>query len=136
MKLLGIFRLQNGMQIRFWEDIWLGSSTLREEYPNLYNIVRRKNDTAFDILSTPPLNISFRRSLVDQNQNDWNSLVVRIVDVHLNDQHDVFRWSLNTSGQFSVRSMYNAMIDVDIMPHNIFLSLVEKWVVVPVGNWF
>jgi hypothetical protein len=41
----GNFILQNGMQIRFWEDIWLGSSTLKEQYLNFYNIIRSKNAT-------------------------------------------------------------------------------------------
>jgi hypothetical protein len=36
---LGSFKLQDGKQIRFWEDKWLGAHALRDEYPNLYNIV-------------------------------------------------------------------------------------------------
>jgi hypothetical protein len=36
---MGNFKLQDGKQIRFWEDKWLGDSSLKEQYPNLYNIV-------------------------------------------------------------------------------------------------
>jgi hypothetical protein len=46
---LGSFKLQDGKQIRFWEDKWLGAHALRDEYPNLYNIVRRRNATVADI---------------------------------------------------------------------------------------
>jgi hypothetical protein len=28
------FRLQNGKQIIFWEDIWLGADVLKSQYPN------------------------------------------------------------------------------------------------------
>jgi hypothetical protein len=42
---LGSFKLQDGKHIRFWEDKWLGANALRDDYPNLYNIVRRKNAT-------------------------------------------------------------------------------------------
>jgi hypothetical protein len=56
----GSFQLQDGRVIRFWEDSWLGATTLKEHYPNLYNIVRRKD-------ATIPFNISFRRSLVAGN---------------------------------------------------------------------
>lgn len=35
----GSFRLNDGYQIRFWEDRWIGNSTLREQYPTLFNIV-------------------------------------------------------------------------------------------------
>lgn len=30
-----------GSQTRFWKHIWLGNQTLKSQYPNLYNIVRR-----------------------------------------------------------------------------------------------
>jgi hypothetical protein len=43
------FKLQDGKQIRFWEDKWLGAKALKEDYPNLYNIVRRKSATVADI---------------------------------------------------------------------------------------
>jgi hypothetical protein len=38
----GTFTIKNGTQIRFWEDQWLGTSPLREQYPCLYHIVRHK----------------------------------------------------------------------------------------------
>jgi hypothetical protein len=69
---LGSFTLQDGKQIRFWEDKWLGANMLREEYLNLYNIVRMKSATVADIFSTRPLNITFRRSLVAANLESWN----------------------------------------------------------------
>jgi hypothetical protein len=39
----------------------------REQYPNIYYIVCRKDDTVAKVLSTIPLNISFMRSLVEAN---------------------------------------------------------------------
>ena len=45
----GSFHLNDGNQIRFWEDKWIGNHTLREQYPNLYNIVRKKHATVVDI---------------------------------------------------------------------------------------
>jgi hypothetical protein len=86
----GNSRFQSDTQIRFWEDIWLGNSTLKEQYPNLYNIARRRNSTVSDVLNKTPFNMSFRRALVGHNLRAWNSLV-RMVNIHLNDQRDVFR---------------------------------------------
>jgi len=37
----GNFVIKDGSQVRFWEDIWLGNSPLREQYPQLYNIVKK-----------------------------------------------------------------------------------------------
>jgi hypothetical protein len=64
---MGKFKLQDGKQIRFWEDKWLGDNTLKVQYPNLYNIVWKKSAIVTKIFSTQPLNLSFRRSLVAAN---------------------------------------------------------------------
>jgi hypothetical protein len=37
------FKIQNGTQTRFWEDLWIGREPLMSKYPSLYNIVRKKN---------------------------------------------------------------------------------------------
>ena len=71
----GTFKIKNGEQERFWEDVWSGDKPLREAYPNLYRIVRRKDDTVANVLGTVPLNVSFRRGLVPENRNAWLDLV-------------------------------------------------------------
>ena len=37
----GTFIINDGSQVRFWEDTWLGNSPLRDQYPQLYNIAKR-----------------------------------------------------------------------------------------------
>jgi hypothetical protein len=106
----GSFRLQNGKQIWFWEDKWLRNYSFQHQYPLLYNIVRRKYATVEEVLSMMPLNISFRRFLNPNNRRLWNELVGRIMHVRLNDQADVFIWSLQQNGQYIVRSLYLALI--------------------------
>jgi hypothetical protein len=54
---MGKFIVQDGKQIRCWEDKWLGAATIKEEYPNLYNIVRKESATVAEIFSTMPLNV-------------------------------------------------------------------------------
>jgi len=62
---LGRFKLVSGHQIRFWEDNWLGNQKLKDQFPNLFNIVRRKHATVVaEVFSSNPLNVSFRRVLV------------------------------------------------------------------------
>jgi hypothetical protein len=64
----GTIQLNNGANIRFWEDIWTGNSSLKQQYPHLYRIVRHKHDTkAFAFKSSVPLNISFRTSFTGDN---------------------------------------------------------------------
>jgi hypothetical protein len=114
-------KLQDGKQIRFWEDKLLGDSSLKEQYPNLYNIVLKKSATIADIFSTRPLNVSFRRSLVAANLQSWHHLILRLSNVHLRERTDIFRWSLKLDGQFSVGLMYQACLDSNIVPHNSYL---------------
>jgi hypothetical protein len=63
---MGSFTLQNGKVVIFWEDIWLGSTALKVQYPNLYNIVRR-NAMVAEIFNSRLFNVSFRRNLVTKN---------------------------------------------------------------------
>jgi hypothetical protein len=50
------------------------------------------------VLSTVPLNVSFRRFLNQNNLVLWNDLVGRIMPVRLNSQGDVFVWNLHQHG--------------------------------------
>jgi hypothetical protein len=86
----GSFHLNNGKQIRFLEDKWLGNYSFKDQYPSLYNISRRKNAIVDSVLSTVHLNVSFRRFLNHNNIVLWNALVRRIMHVKLNAQAGVF----------------------------------------------
>jgi hypothetical protein len=111
---LGKFSIRDGSEIQFWEDKWLGTTTLRDQYPALYSIIRHKGDTIAKVLASSPPDVMFRRDLSGQRLVDWNALLQRLASVHLQDGHDVFRWSLHENGKFSVGSMYNALITPDI----------------------
>jgi hypothetical protein len=62
-------------------------------------------------MATSPLNISFRRALVDNKLVEWLHLVAQISNVELVEGSDNFKWSLTNSGLYSVRSMYLHLID-------------------------
>jgi len=106
----GRFNLMDGTQTRFWEDTWLGNQPLSVRFPALFNIVRRKHDSVATVLSSIPLNVSFRRALVGNNLRSWNQIVSSLHDVKLQAGRDVFVWTLHSSGEFSVRSFYAVLI--------------------------
>jgi len=107
----GSFDIKDGTNTRFWDDTWVGDKPLKVKYPSLYNIVREPHATVSKVMTTSPLNISFRRALVDNKLTEWLSLVARISNVALVEGSDYFRWSLTKSGLFSIRSMYLYLID-------------------------
>jgi hypothetical protein len=111
---LGSFSIKDGSKIRFWEDKWLGNATLREQYPALYSIVRRKGDTIAKVMETSPPTVAFRRDLSGQRLVAWNALLQHLANIQLQDGYDEFRWNLHENGKFSVAFMYNALILPDV----------------------
>jgi hypothetical protein len=107
----GSFVIKDGTNTRFWDDTWIGDKPLKDTYPSLYHIVRDKHVTVSRVLSSRPLNISFRRSLVDNNLSHWLQLVARVSNIVLVDNKDYFKWMLTKSGFFTVRSLYLHDID-------------------------
>jgi hypothetical protein len=119
----GSFQINNGKNTRFWEDTWIGSTPLQHKYPHLYRIVRHKHTSVASVLSTVPLNISFRRSLLGNTLQSWHKLVATIANVRLNDREDIFRWGLNQNGMFTVRIMYNTWMSGNIWENRLIWKL-------------
>ena len=114
----GTFVIHDGSQVRFWEDDWLGSGTLKLRFPSLYNLARRKNSTVACVFSTVPLNISFRRGLAQQLRVQWFQLVSLVAHTNLNSNRDLFRWNLTANGMFTVKSLYLASLNNGLGVHN------------------
>jgi hypothetical protein len=54
----------------------------------------------------------------------WQNLVNRIMEVHLNNNADLFHWNLYQHGNFSVHSMYLALINnITVIRNNIIWML-------------
>ena len=107
----GTFVIKDGSQVRFWEGTWLENSPLRDQYPQLYNIVRKKQDTVADVLSTKIPNLSWRRDLIGNKLVMWNNLVSRLSTIVLSQERDEFKWNLDQTGVFSVKSHYLGLIN-------------------------
>jgi hypothetical protein len=56
---------------------------LKEQYPSVYNIARKKRIIVAQVFSSRPLNFTFRRALVGDKLAKWNELVSRIAFVQL-----------------------------------------------------
>jgi hypothetical protein len=98
----GSFNVKDGLQTLFWFDTWLGNQPLKDRFPALFNIVRRKHDSVQKVLNSIPLNISFRRNLVGANIRNWHAIVTSLHDLSLQEERDSFVWALHSSGRFSV----------------------------------
>jgi hypothetical protein len=70
--------------------VWLGITTLREQYSALYAIVRHKGDTIAHILESNPPNVTFRRNLYGPRLVSWEALLQPLASVQLTDMKDEF----------------------------------------------
>jgi hypothetical protein len=82
-----------------------------QQYPSLYNIVMKKSVTVESVLSMVPLNVSFQTLLHQNNLMLSNEWVGRIMHMRLNEGANVFSLNLHQNGQFTVRSLYLALIN-------------------------
>ena len=65
--------------------------------------MRRKYNDVANILGSVPLNVSFRRGLVNTNRMVWLDLVSK-------DVNDIFRWNLTKNCMFIVLYMHSNFI--------------------------
>jgi hypothetical protein len=107
----GFFKVGNGCNTRFWEDTWLGKTLLAHQYPSLYNIVHHKNVTVAHVLAQTPLNITFRRVLRGNKWSSWVNLCRKLIRINLNEDNDRFVWDLTSTGLFTVKSMYEDLMN-------------------------
>ena len=132
----GTFTINNGSQVRFWEDIWLGNRPLRQQYPQLYNIVRNKQDTVGQVLSTPQPNLSWRRDLIGNNLAAWNNLATRLAALNLSQEDDEFKWDLDLLGVFSVKTHYRVLINRNVPYDNKKLWKLKTPLKIKIFLWY
>jgi hypothetical protein len=128
----GSFSIRDGSEIHFWDDKWLGNTTLREQYPALYSVVRHKGDTLAHVLGSRPPNVTFRRTLFGPRLVNWEALIQRMTNIQLTTEKDIFRWNLHENGKFSVAYIYNALIIPDVPVYdnkkkdNIYSTMLDR----------
>jgi len=61
------------------------------KHPSHFKVVRDPHATVARVFATRPLNLYFRRALVDNKLVEWQNLISQIVHVQLVDGSDTFR---------------------------------------------
>jgi hypothetical protein len=64
-----------------------------------------------EVLSQSPLNINFRRILTGTKWVAWLHPCERLMQVNLTNEPDLFRWKPTTDGTFTVKSMYEDLMN-------------------------
>nr|GFB77148.1 RNA-directed DNA polymerase, eukaryota, reverse transcriptase zinc-binding domain protein [Tanacetum cinerariifolium] len=99
-------KLGNGEMAAFWADSWSGKGLLRDLFPRLHALENDKLVSVCSKLNEPHLDVSFRlttRGGAEQVQ--FNSLLDMISSINLVPIADIWVWTLENSGDFSVASI-------------------------------
>ncbi|GKD86907.1 RNA-directed DNA polymerase, eukaryota, reverse transcriptase zinc-binding domain protein [Tanacetum coccineum] len=118
-------KVGNGEHTLFWKDHWLANSALENLYPRLYASELDKSIKVADKLRDSSLVDSFRRQPrggIEENQ--LRLLNANISGILLPNSNDRWIWSLNYSGDFSVKSVHS-FIDDSLLPKE---DVPTRWV--------
>ncbi|GKB66163.1 integrase, catalytic region, zinc finger, CCHC-type containing protein, partial [Tanacetum coccineum] len=118
-------KIGNGDNTSFWKDKWHNKGVLKDVFPRLYALERHQNITIHTKLIDYSLVNSFLRnprSGVEEFQLDNLSRLVSTIT--LSSAVDRYVWSLENSGEFSVKSI-RQVIDANCFP---VIHSATRWV--------
>ncbi|XP_009771107.1 uncharacterized protein LOC107812284 [Nicotiana tabacum] len=104
------YRVGNGSHVKFWEDKWIGNTTLREPYPRLYQIASRENSLVAHNREGNIWNPLFRRNLQVWEINDLLLLLSSLEEFKI-EEHQIDRliWDNLTEGKYTIKANYNLL---------------------------
>ena len=117
------FSVGNGEKIRFWEDLWLKEGILKDLFPRLSSLSRRKNQSiaCFANNHVMPLNwdFDFRRNLSEAEIAEVVILLDILGKVRLyGSRSDRRSWEIEEQGSFSCKSFRSFLLSTtrDVFP--------------------
>ncbi|KAI8531863.1 hypothetical protein RHMOL_Rhmol11G0168900 [Rhododendron molle] len=103
-------QVNSGQDTLFWEHSWLGTTTLREEFPRLYQRSNQLDMVLSDICGgrgSADWNLQFRGTLRVRENQQYEELKQRLIGVTLEpSKQDSLQWIWTADKVFSVKSVY------------------------------
>lgn len=99
-------KIGEGTRVDFCHDSWCGTSSLKEQFPALFEICNEQSITVAKIAQRN-WRLTFRCWLNTDLQEQWRFLRDRTLSCALNEEVDLPVWKWEKSGSFSVKFMYS-----------------------------
>lgn len=100
------WHLGNGRKCKFWEDNWLGNSSLAIQYWEIYILINEKNATVASLWDGSNLKCTFRRCVDGRLFNLWLEVVQLASTISFTDEEDSLIRQFNSEGVYSSQSLY------------------------------
>ncbi|GJN39691.1 hypothetical protein PR202_gb28826 [Eleusine coracana subsp. coracana] len=110
------WQVNNEKSVKFWEDWWFGNSSLAVQYWDLYKIVNEKEATIEEVWDGVNLKFTFRRTVSELGLQHWRELVNIASSVSLNNESDAIIWTYDSTGKYSVQSLYAVITFRGVQP--------------------
>nr|GFC08040.1 hypothetical protein [Tanacetum cinerariifolium] len=81
-------KIGNGLNTKFWEDVWIGNKNFKTSFPRIYALESDKNLTVADKMAHNDTSLSL------QEMEQFRALSVVIEGVLLHDMVDRWKWTL------------------------------------------
>jgi hypothetical protein len=92
------WKIGNGRKVKFWEDNWLGSSSLAIQFWDLYIIMNEKNKTVQDLWDGTNLKCTFTRIVNPILFRQWEEILQLASTITFSSEHDEMVWTFNSNG--------------------------------------
>jgi hypothetical protein len=103
--------VNNGEGTFFWKDTWLGEVPLEIKYPRFFDICKDKDVLVNECYDEEDWSMEFQRPLLAEDLNMWEELQADLQEQVLRPERDVVLWSLDSSKNFTVNSLYKFRTD-------------------------
>lgn len=88
------WKVGNGRRVRFWEDNWLGPSSLAVQFWPIYRVVVEKGKTIADLWDGSNLKCTFGRTFSEEMYRSWLDIVEPAATISLSNEEDSLIFSV------------------------------------------
>jgi hypothetical protein len=121
-------RVSNGRSTSFWNERWIGNQPLASTFPRLFNLSSLKDakigDLCFSIDGSINWNFVWRRQPFLWEQNLIANLLALLEGFTLGMANDIWWWTPDEGGIFSVSSTYRVLEGVEL--EDVVLNTLEE----------
>ena len=110
------WKVGDGKKIKFWEDNWLGHSSLAIQFWNLYVIANEKTSTIADLWDGTNLKCTFSRTVGESLYRDWLEVTQIASTIIFSNEEDSLIWQFSSTGIYSSQTLYKIISFRGVVP--------------------